>query len=147
MSSREKRKYPVGSISYDLLMQAAHLLHPGPFVLYVALLVRCAGKTECNPSRKTLAADLNTQPGAIKRGLEQLKEAKLLEIRQGEDGLEHYIVSLPGVEQRRAERNRDWQRTQEINDQRAKERAELLRSREAGRQRGKQPGVGTSEGT
>ena len=106
------------------------MLHPGPFVLYVALLVRCAGNTECRPSMQDLADSLNTQIGAIKRWREQLKEAKLLDLRQGDDGLERYIVSLPGAEHRRAKRRRERQRTQEINEQRAKERAEALRTRD-----------------
>ena len=122
-------KYPVGSISFDLLMKAAHLLHPGPFMLYVALLVRCAGKTECWPAMNDLATSLHTQIGAIKLWREQLKKTNLLDLRIGPDGLEHYIVKLPGAGQQRSQREQDRLRTRELSAERAAERAEIERSK------------------
>lgn len=77
-----------------------------------------------------LADSLNSQIGAIKRWREMLTKAKLLHLRQGADGLERYIVSRPGDEQRRAERTKERQRTQAINEQRAKEYAEALSNRD-----------------
>ena len=122
-------KYPVGSISFDLLMKAAHLLHPGPFMLYVALLVRCAGKTECWPAMNDLATSMNVKIGAIKLWREQLKKTNLLDLRIGPDGLEHYIVKLPGEELRREKRSQERERTQKISEQRAAKRDKDLRSR------------------
>ena len=122
-------KYPVGSISFDLLMKAAHLLNPGPFTLYVALLVRCAGKTECWPSLTDLATSLHTQIGGIKFWRKALIKANLLTLRPGRDGLEHYIVKLPEAQLQRRQRSQENQRTQRIVEQRAAERDEILRSK------------------
>ncbi len=122
-------KYPVGTINYDLLMKAAHLLNPGPFMLYVALLVRCAGKTECWPAMDDLATSLHTQIGAIKLWRKALIKANLLDLRIGSDGLEHYIVKLPGEELRREKRSQERERTQKISEQRAAKRDKDLRSR------------------
>ena len=102
------RKYPVGTISYDLLMEVACLVRPGPFKLYVVLLVYCNGKTECGPARKTLAASMNEQVGAIRRWCDELIEANLLTLCQGDDGRERFVVKPPG-EALKLERHRQEQ--------------------------------------
>ena len=95
------------------------MLHPLPFKLYVVLLVHSAGTGECWPSLNNLAASMNGQIGAVKRGCEILIEANLLELRQGTDGLDHYFVKRPGEELRRRKRSREREHTQKIADQRA----------------------------
>ena len=122
-------KYPFGSIRYDVLMKAARLLHPLPFMLYVVLLVRSAGKGACWPSEKELAASMNTQIGAIKRGSAELIKAGFLTMRKGDDGLEHYILTSSEKEEQRRQRRQDRERTQVLADQRAAEHAELLRQK------------------
>ena len=122
-------KYPFGTISYDVLMEAARLLHPLPFMLYVALLVRSAGKEECWPSLQDLAASMNQQIGAVIRGRKRLIEANLLELRPGADGLEHYIVKLPGEELQRRRRSEERLRNQRAAEQRAADHDEAVRNK------------------
>ena len=133
----DDRKYPTGNyISNELLMKAARVLHPLPFKLYMVLLAYCGGSKECWPSLKELADRMNTQIGAITRGKKELIEARMLTLRQGKDGLEHYIVKLPGEEAekeaRRKKRAEDKARTQAIADQRTAEREEFLRQKADG---------------
>ena len=57
----EMREYPRGSTENELLMNGARVLTeygaPQALALYVAIVVRCAGKGECWPSTRVLMGD------------------------------------------------------------------------------------------